>query len=449
MGIETTSVVKLLVISHCFPPDAQVGGLRVTEFCRYLPEFGVQPIVLTIDDKYRLRLDQTFSPVAGLHVERTEVEATRMDWYRRSKALLGVGGNSSQPAKVSPVTPAREGLLRRNLITLLQFPEPDSGWYRPAIRAAEKLIWEESIAGIISSSPPVVSHRIARHLKEKFNLPWLADFRDPWTAPQHRDKPAWWRRANQRMESRCVRATDRVICNTELIRQEFLRSYPDLPQQKFLTLTNGYVTFPGASLKLANAGNQILLLHVGDIYRLRRIDTFCIAVEKLLKAGKLDATKFRIVLLGTTEPKLEAAAREAAPELFGNGCVEFRNRVDRDEALRALWQADLLLLFQGGHVLQIPAKFYEYLSTGKPIFAVAQKGALTDLLEETGAGIWADSEKPDEIAAGLLRALALPSFSPGEVQQRWYERFHYRSLTARLAACFHDLAAARETHPRT
>lgn len=443
MGIEPVRAVKLLVISHCFPPDAQVGGLRVAEFCAHLPEFGVQPIVLTIDDKYRLRLDHSFSPVAKLRVERTEVEATRMDWYRRSKAFLDFLGNNSQPAKFSPVTWARKGLLHRNLITLLQFPDPDSGWYRPAIRAAEELIGEESIAGIFSSSPPVVSHRIACHLKEKFNLLWLADFRDPWTAQQQQDKPAWWRRANQRMESRCVCAADRVICNTELIRQEFLRSYPDLPQQKFITLTNGYVAIPAPSPKPANRGSRIMLLHVGDIYRLRRIDTFCMAVEKLLKGGELDAAKFQIVFLGTTEPKLEAAAREAAPELFQKGCAEFRGRIDRDEALRALWQADLLLLFQGGHVLQIPAKFYEYLSTGKPIFAVAQKGALTDLLEETGAGIWADSEKPDEIAAGLLQALALPSFSPLEVQQLWYERFHYRSLTARLGACFRELAAAR------
>ena len=107
-----------------------------------------------------------------------------------------------------------------------------------------------------------------------------------------------------------------------------------------------------------------------------------------------------------------------------------------------IWQADLLLIFQGGHVLQIPAKFYEYLSTGKPIFAVAKKGALTNLLEETGSGTWADSEKPEEIAAGLLKALALPALSSEEVQQRWYSRFHYRSLAARLAGSIRELLSS-------
>jgi len=43
------SLLQVLIISYNFPPDAEVGAKRVTRLCRYLPEFGISPIVLTID----------------------------------------------------------------------------------------------------------------------------------------------------------------------------------------------------------------------------------------------------------------------------------------------------------------------------------------------------------------------------------------------------------------
>ena len=100
-------------------------------------------------------------------------------------------------------------------------------------------------------------------------------------------------------------------------------------------------------------------------------------------------------------------------------------------------EGDKLFLVEGPDGFRVTPYNSEFAKQ----MAVATKGMpLSDVLEETRAGIWADSESPDEIAAGLLRALALPALSPEEVQKRWHERFHYRSLTARLAACFHDLA---------
>jgi hypothetical protein len=283
-------------------------------------------------------------------------------------------------------------------------------------------------------------------LSKESNLPWLADFRDPWSpSSNENDEPSWWRYLNKSMQARCLRSADRVICNTEWLRKDFLRSHPQLLQEKFVTLTNGFDDPTLPSVKLLRARSRRLFLHLGNIYGLRRIDTFCMAVENLVKTQRIDPSTFQIVFLGQIEPSLEAAARTSAPGLFRLGCVEFRARVGREEAQQTLAGADMLLIFQGGHYLQIPAKFYDYLPTGRPIFVVAQEGALTTLLEETGSGIWADHEKPDEIAASFLQAVVLPAISPVEAQQRWRERFHYRPLTQRLASCIRSVAAGRSS----
>jgi hypothetical protein len=123
--------------------------------------------------------------------------------------------------------------------------------------------------------------------------------------------------------------------------------------------------------------------------------------------------------------------------------IEFQQRVERECANHLMWNADLLLVFQGGYRAQIPLKFYEYLPTGKPIFAVAQAGALSQLMAQTGEGIWAHEDDPREIGERFLQALALPVQSAVHSQQKLAGRFHYRSLSCQLAKWIRELVERR------
>src|SRR6516164_1301566 len=74
---------SVLFISYCFPPDAQVGGLRLARFCKYLPEFGFRPIVLTVQERLYENIDHEFPWNRETRVERTEATATPLQLYRR------------------------------------------------------------------------------------------------------------------------------------------------------------------------------------------------------------------------------------------------------------------------------------------------------------------------------------------------------------------------------
>src|SRR5436853_2714568 len=41
---------KVLIISYYFPPSGGPGVQRVLKFVKYLPQFGWEPIVLTVED---------------------------------------------------------------------------------------------------------------------------------------------------------------------------------------------------------------------------------------------------------------------------------------------------------------------------------------------------------------------------------------------------------------
>ncbi len=436
--------LQILVISYSFPPDGEVGGLRIARFCRYLPTYGIRPIVLTIQQQFHERRDDSFPTPIGLRIERTVRLLTPLDLYSRWKARAG-----STPPPGDGRTPAKKArygrALRRHVLTLLQTPDPYWGWYLSALRAAERLLEREPIAAILSTGPPWTPHLVARQLRKKYRVPWLADFRDPWARePLQRELPAWRQRVDQLLEASCLRWADRVLCNTDRLRQAFVEFYTGLPTTKFVTLTNGFEDSVAAPAVVKPKRSTRLVLHIGSLYGGRRIDTFCEALATLIRVGSITPDSLKVVFLGDSDPAFKEAVREKTPQLIQNDYIEFEPRVSWQQAQQALWEADLLLLVQGEMEMQVPAKFYEYLATGKPIFAVVQEGALSDLVRSTGSGIWADPRDPATIAAKFLDVLELRPRPPKEVQQRWYDQYHCRSLTARLAGWFREVARSED-----
>lgn len=427
--------IQLLVVSFTFPPDSEVGAQRVARLCRYLPEFGIRPIVLTVDERFYARRDASSFQLGDLHIERTGMTTTPLEAYARWKSRRRTPASqpADRPAEAIEQQ-AAPGALKRHVLALLKTPDAYWGWYFPAVRAGLRLMEQESIDAIFSTAPPWTSHLVARKLARKSGRPWFADFRDPWWGnPQRKNLPKWRDFVDHRLEAGCVRLAASVVCNTDRMRQFYAGRYAELPAAKFFTLTNGFDDlFQPAQSERTDA--RRLILHLGDIYGVRRIDSFCDAVVQLVATGRLDPRAIRILFLGTIDPEIEADARRRLESLLPTGCVEFRPRVGWDAAQRELWRADLLLLFQGGFRLQVPAKFYEYLHTGKPILAVVEEGALTDIVDATQAGVWCDPSDPNSIGNAFLRALQLPARAPMQVEQQFSSQYHYRAIAGRLAS---------------
>src|SRR6185503_3801082 len=75
--------MRVLIVSHTFPPDSAVGGLRIARLCRYLPECDIHPFVLTVKDRLYESVDPSLVPPSDLKVIRTGSLSTPLDWYRR------------------------------------------------------------------------------------------------------------------------------------------------------------------------------------------------------------------------------------------------------------------------------------------------------------------------------------------------------------------------------
>ncbi len=430
------------MIAWSFPPEAEVGALRTARFCRYLPEFGIEPIVLTAGLSFYKDRDATWPVPESVRVERTHVMATPLDWYadlkkRGAQKPPGSGtGNSHGPQRAAP------GFLKRQLLTALQTPDRYWGWYFPAVRAAKKILQREKVDVLFSSGPPWICHLIGRSLKRHSQLPWIADFRDPWAfGATWNQVPSWKQRLDRRLMKSCIREADRVICNTDRFRERLTGAFPRLPQQRFVTITNG-IDETSLAQQHAEPHSQKLLLHLGSLYGGRRIDTFCHALRDLVATKRVDPRACKVLFVGDMDPSLRAAGEQAAQELVQQNTIEFRARVKWEEAQNILAASDLLLLFFDGP-LAVPAKFYEYLQTGKPILAICKPGALTDALTASGAGIWADPDDSQDIADKILQFCRMQRRPPAEVESSM-KRYRAKTLTTSLARVARDLSVRED-----
>lgn len=435
-------MLPVLLIGAYFPPDGEVGGRRLLKLCEHLSALNVSPSVLTLPAPAASLDPFPESYLTGGKIHRVAAWPDPAPHIARVARLLAP---RKQPWSAGgPMAGTAAGFsLRSQILAALYMPDAFIRWYWPARQAGSRICQCHATKVLISSGPPWTCHLIARSLRKKTGLPWIADFRDPWTSSASRGNqlPKWRLHKERTWEKACLAEADAVVCNTDQIRQRFAADNPQLPASKFVTITNGFE--PTEHRQKPRDGVRRLILHLGSIYGARRIDVFCQALQVLIENGSIDRQDTRVVFLGDVEPHLIAAAERAAPTLFADKMVTFQSRLPWEEAQKLLWAADVHLIVQGKYTMQVPAKFFECLQTGSPILGIADEGALSEVIHATASGLWAKSDNLGQIADSLKRVLSMPPQSSEEVHRKT-ERFYWRSIATQFAEVIHSVSGASE-----
>lgn len=303
---------------------------------------------------------------------------------------------------------------------------------------------------IYSSYPPGSAHLLGMLLKAATGRPWIADFRDAWTFdPLDKWLKVGGIRLNleRRLEGMVLRRADRVIITTEVVRQDFVKRYPER-RKKIVWIPNG---FDGDEIKRVPPvsrppGDRLLwVVHTGSFgYSHPHRSPFPVfkALRGLMEERPEVARRLRLMLIGSL---MEEEQREAA-DLVARGIVKIIGPVPRDTALGYQKAADILLLVdhpREGLASNVPRKFYEYLAIRKPILALVSEGATWDLMRELRAGM---DVHPEDIE-GIREAFTtlVKQFEEGtlrsEVKESTLTRFEARSLAGALAARLDELAS--------
>ncbi|MGH3260967.1 MAG: glycosyltransferase, partial [Trebonia sp.] len=202
-GTELT-LRRVLIIAYYFPPIGGIGSIRMAGFASYLPQFGWEPTVLApFSTPHHSDPSIRFADIRV--VRARSIEPALM--LRRRRGTESTAEPSGPASSVNGAAPASPPSIRSTAASMA-FPDAQIGWYPGAFAAARRLVDGEHFDAVFSSSYPVTAHMIAQAAARRARLPWVAEFRDPWS---ERLPTAIHRLFGQRLERGIVGTADAVI----------------------------------------------------------------------------------------------------------------------------------------------------------------------------------------------------------------------------------------------
>ncbi|HEY0163045.1 MAG TPA: glycosyltransferase [Edaphobacter sp.] len=423
--------------------------LRALSLAKYLPENGVRVDVLTARNAPAVGRDATLLQQVPASV--TVHRSWTLDlpfWLRKSVKKAITGGKPTASAAPQAAKSSKGGNPLKRLIGNLLLPDPQVGWLPFAFPAAVRIIRERKIDAVVITVPPFSSVKLVTRLRKVFpTLPIVVDFRDEWITTTldlvsfNSNEKA--RRVAYSTEGEAVRDATAVVLVTEAARRELQSRYPKVAPEKFLCIPNGYDLAPPTSASAPrldlSSQKKIVLTYIGTVYGSTAPGSFVEAVWRLPEEVR---SRLHVRFIGHIEAP---AYREQLLSL--GDTIELKGFVPQSEALAAIQDTDYLLLITHDRI-NVAAKFYDYLGGGKPILgAVHPNGDVRSLLEETGAGRWADVDDPQAIAAMLTEVVDASAPMP----QPNYERiaaYHRRPIAARYAALLKEMTASANPNPQ-
>ncbi len=385
---------KVLIITYYWPPSGGAGVQRWLKFAKYLPEYGWQPVILTVDPQFASypQRDESFS--LEVNPDCLVFTTKSFELYNLYKLVSGkkeipYGGFANE---------SKEGMLQKASKFLrgnFLLPDPRKGWNKYALKRAGELIREFNIETVVTTSPPHSTQLIGLKLKQQFNIRWIADLRDPWTDIYYYNQfkhTALARKIDQKYEREVVENADLLVTVSEDVKRIFAEKSTLAIAAKTFVIPNG---FDEDDFRINNLPTETkkVITYSGTISEAYDVD--CI-LKALIRLDDHIKSKILIRFVGKVPLSVEKVFIETGLE------IELVGYVDHPKSIEYLLRSDLLLLVipkAKNNRGILTGKFFEYLASGKPILAIGPTdGDLAKIILETRCGKLFDYSDSDGIS---------------------------------------------------
>ena len=434
---------RVLIISYYWPPTGGSGVQRWVKFAKYLPAEGWQPVIYTPENPEQLAVD------ASLEAEvPTEAEIIRrriVEPYEMYKKLLRKSGHSKEVVEVNPVNAQNKSFLQKVAMWIrgnFFRPDPRCLWIRPSVRFLKKYLKEHPVDLIVSTGPPQSMHMIGRKLARETGLPWIADFRDPWTKIfyfKHLSMTRATERWHHKMEKKVLDDATAVVAVSPLVQQDFQA----MTQTPVELITNGFdeCDFHQEPFKMAEGGPQQLftITHTGLFAADGNPTVLWEVLAEKCRTCEEFRKSLRINLIGKTDEQIIKAAHDAGlgDNVYDLGYQHHARAVDEQR------KASLLILplrKEPEYKAVLPGKLFEYMASYRPILGIGQPdGAMSMILDSTKTGVVFDWEDKVAIAKYIDECWEKHLEGSLRVEGSDISQFTRRNLTRRMAQLFDKL----------
>jgi glycosyltransferase involved in cell wall biosynthesis len=420
-------VKKLLYIAYYFPPAGGPGVQRSLKFARYLPDHGWLPTVVTVDPNHAAwpALDETM--VRELPASVQVVRTRSRDPYAAYAKLRGQKKAESVGVGFADhVAPGVFEQLARFVRANLFIPDARLGWVRFAKKAVRQLVESGEFDAILTSGPPHSSHLVGRWAGKTFGLPWLADFRDPWTEVSYYDQLPflpWSRAIDRRYERLVLRDATSVITVSRAV-ADLLRAKSE---RAVAVISNGFDPEDLTGI-VPIRGGGFRVVHTGTLTESQNPAGAWQAIRSLRDEG----ADVRVHLIG----RVDASVRQSIEAAGISEALEVTAYVPHRQALAYMAGAGCLLMSvprtkEAAGILT--GKVFEYLASGPPILATGPVDSdPARLIRECSAGDMFDYDDRDAIR-GFLDKHYTAGAALGGGRSDYLAQFTRQELTGELA----------------
>lgn len=374
---------KVLIISYYYPPSGGSGVQRWMYFSKYLGEFGIDPYIITVDEKhasYKFIDNKFLEHVKDVHVYRTKtLEPLRM----YSKMLSGDERLSIPQGFAGESKPGLFRKLSRFIRGNFFIPDARIGWNRYAYHKAKEIIEKENIELVITNGTPHSTHLIGLKLKKKLGVKWICDLRDPWTeAYYNKDlfRTSIARTIDARMEREVLAKADMVTTIGPGMVKLLNKKLPSGEHSKVHFVYNGYDAelFKGLEKQPTN---KFVILHLGILSESQPILSFIKVLKSVIDQVEEMKNNLIVRFVGKVSPSILSEMNQYIPEVN----YEQIDYVPHSEAIQYMLNANLLLNSLADtqeSELLISGKLMEYVASGNPILVLGNpEGDAANLLK--------------------------------------------------------------------
>lgn len=343
--------MKVMILAYDFPPYVSVGGLRPYSWFRYLKEFGVEPVVITRQWANHYGDERDY--IAPSATPTVEVE----------ESDLGTIVRTPYAPNLSNRLLLADGPTRHKLTRKLITATYEIGQYYATVGpkaqlyiAARRYLQDRRVDAVIATGEPFVLFKYAALLSEEFGVPWVADYRDPWS---HDKKRVWTRRWEAVLERRITSSAAAITTASEFFKHLLAQLLPEKPA---VVVPNGYDPEAMAAAQGSEQGReQLTIAFTGTISEWHPIESVFRVFDEFVRT-RSNALALQMIGVNGREA-VEAMLRSKFPDLARN--VKFTGRLPNDLMALELTRANAFLMFN--MYAHSGTKVYDYLALRRRI----------------------------------------------------------------------------------
>lgn len=444
---------NILFMAIEFAPYQTTGAFRSIYFVKYLREFGIEPIVLTINPEAE---NQEYN--SKLNNELLELIPKDTIIHR---SLLKTTKNY------------KNKLLHKLQLYFKINDRNAKNWQKSVLLDLPSIIEKHSPQAIYVSCPPDSSGILARKISEKYNLPLIVDMRDGWS---HWCVSPYSTYIHYFLtflsEKKTFNKASKIITVTKELSSTFKKSHTNIPESNFEVITNGfdcdtipvYLNFEG----LKNSKKEINIAYIGSYYYnpqarkdmmtpnikksfhkklqyspvkedwLYRSPYFLLqALEKLIIKYPALESKLFFTHIGNKPHWMDEMV--ASFNLTKN--VKYTGFLNHNELSKKVTTIDLFLSTSvkviNGEDYAIASKTFDYITNGKPTLGFVTNGSQSNFLTGSNTGVIFNPDESEDSVNKLYQIIT--NGLSLKINKEYLDKFHRKNTTKKLSEVIHSL----------